>query len=62
MKTTRFAMARRAVFLLSVGALVIPHEASAHYDSLDGPVIQAAKLALEKWGCDARPQMGPERS
>lgn len=48
MKTTRSAMARRAVFLLSVGALMIPHEASAHCDSLDGPVIQAAKLALEK--------------
>jgi len=35
-------------FILCVGAWSIPHDTSAHCDTLDGPVIISARAALEK--------------
>jgi hypothetical protein len=39
---------RMAVMLVCGAMLLVPHWASAHCDSLDGPVVNDARLALEK--------------
>jgi hypothetical protein len=40
-------MKRAAPFLLVLAALAVPRAASAHCDTLDGPVVTAARNALE---------------
>jgi hypothetical protein len=37
-----------AVIMVLVGACVVPNHAWAHCDSLEGPVVEDARLALEK--------------
>jgi len=37
-----------AVIMVLVGACVVPDHAWAHCDSLEGPVVEDARLALEK--------------
>jgi hypothetical protein len=49
----RFTMKQNALRTLMAGALVgatllLPTKALAHCDTMDGPVVQAAKVALEK--------------
>lgn len=45
-----------AASLLGVGLLAAPSRASAHCDTLDGPVVAAARVALEKR--DVKPVLG----
>ena len=37
-----------AVLMVLVGAWVVPHPAWGHCDSLEGPVVEDARLALKK--------------
>jgi hypothetical protein len=50
------AVLTAAATLLGVGLLALPSRASAHCDTLDGPVVAAARVALERR--DVRPVLG----
>ena len=48
MKAQGWKLAATALFLLLGAALLLPAAARAHCDTLDGPVVQDARTALEK--------------
>lgn len=61
MRCMRMSLA--ALTALTLGALAVPEPAAAHCDSLDGPVVTAARQALETGNVDlvmvwVRPQDG----
>lgn len=46
--TTQTLMALTALLTLGVTALLLPEQAAAHCDSLDGPVVTDARMALDQ--------------
>ncbi|MDO8541501.1 MAG: DUF6448 family protein [Opitutaceae bacterium] len=46
MKNTNLKQALTTLTMLTAAALLAPHAARAHCDSLDGPVVKAARAAL----------------
>ncbi|MEW6289957.1 MAG: DUF6448 family protein [Thermodesulfobacteriota bacterium] len=48
MKTTHLFIGVFVVIILLAGAMIVPASSFAHCDTLDGPVVATARVALEK--------------